>query len=115
MICGSDSAVYTAGTRTTCPGNAGPAVIVIVIDDNRTTEEKAATPVTIIVRVPVVAVIGVRAVPVRCRMVPSPVIVVERIVVEWVIPAVIPVVIAGIGIETGAKTAVGVESYISGA
>ena len=66
-------------------------------------------------RIPVVAVIGVRAVPVRCRVIPSPVIVIERIIIEWVVAVVIPVVIAGIGIETGAETAVGVEPYMSGA
>jgi hypothetical protein len=76
---------------------------------------KATTPVTIIVRVAVVAVIGVRAVPVGMGVVPSPVIVVKRIIIEGVIPAVIPLVIAGIGIETGAETPVGVEPYMSGA
>jgi hypothetical protein len=110
-----DPAVDTAGTRATCPGYTGPAVIVIVIDDNRVAEVKATTPVTIIVRIPVVAVIGVRAVPVRCRVKPSPVIVIERIIIESVVTVVIPVVITGIGIETGAETAVGVESCISGA
>jgi hypothetical protein len=110
-----NSTVYTAGTRAACPGNAGPAVIVIVIDYNRAAKVKATTPESIIVRITVITVIGIRAVPVRSGMVPSPVIVVERIVIERMVAAVIPAVIAGIGIETRTETAVGVESYISGA
>jgi hypothetical protein len=78
----------------------------MVIDNYRTSEVKTTTPVSIIVRITVVAVIRVWAVPGASKMMPSPVIVIERVVVERIVVAVIPVMITGIGVETRAEPAV---------